>query len=50
VLNIFGVFGHQSRAQLGKALPKLRDELGSSKVLYGLLALVLGIDVYLKLL
>jgi hypothetical protein len=49
VLDVLAVFSDQSRGELGKLLPQLRNDLGSDEVLDRLLLLGVRVDVNLEL-
>jgi hypothetical protein len=49
VLDVLAVFSDESRGELGKLLPQLRNDLGPDKVLDRLLLLGVGVDIDLKL-
>jgi hypothetical protein len=49
MLDVFPMFRHDSRTKFGKTLAKLWEDLGANQVLDGLFALVIRVDVNLKL-
>lgn len=49
MLDILSMLGDEGGSKLGKALAELGNYLRPDKILDGLFALVLGVNVYLKL-